>query len=145
MKLIGIVRLGRDAEIRYSPSGEPIASFSGAFDYGRKGDNDRRPTQWVDFTLWGKRAEALGDYLTKGRQVFVVAGEPHIETFDKRDGATGFKLVARVDDLQLVGGRDEGGGAAPSPAPRPRADAPYAQQATKRGTGFDDMDDDVPF
>lgn len=149
MKLIGIVRLGRDAESRYTAQGDPVCSFSGAYDHGRKDDGTgKRPTQWIELTLWGKRAETLAEYLLKGQQVYVVAGDVHVETYEKRDGGTGSKLVGRVDDLQLVGGRpQEGGGSAPASAPAPRAAAPAAapKAAPKPGTGFDDMDDDIPF
>lgn len=148
MKLIGIVRLGRDAEVRYAANGDAVAGFSGAFDYGRKGDDGRRPSQWVDFALWGKRAEALAPYLLKGKQCMVVASDVHIEHFDKRDGGQGVKLTARVDDLQLVGSRD-GEAAAPAPAPAQRQAAPApaaaSRPASRPSTAFDDMDDDLPF
>jgi single-strand DNA-binding protein len=150
MKLIGICRLGRDAETRYTPSGEAVCGFSAAFDYGRK-EGDRRPTQWVEFTLWGKRAEALSEHLLKGTQLFIVAGDVHVETYEKRDGGSGVKLVAKVEDLQFAGSRgDREGGeqrqAAPAPAPRAAAPAPRpAAKPSSGGTGFDDMDDDIPF
>lgn len=144
MKLIGLVRLGRDAEVRFAPNGDPVAGFSGAFNYGRKQEDGRRPAQWVEFTLWGKRAEALAPYLTKGSQVEVFASEVHIETYDKRDGSPGFKLVARVDDLQLVSSREDSApAAAPAAAPAPAPAARRPAQSSK--TAFDDMDDDIPF
>jgi single-strand DNA-binding protein len=68
MKLIGICRLGRDAETRYTSTGEAVCGFSAAFDYGRK-EGGRRPSQWVEFTLWGKRAEALAEQLRHVRHV----------------------------------------------------------------------------
>jgi single-strand DNA-binding protein len=147
MKLIGIVRLGRDAESRYTTKGEPACSFSGAYNYGSKGEDGKRPTQWVELTLWGKRAETLAEYLTKGRQVFVVAGDAHVETYEKRDGGTGWKFVGRVDDIQLIGDRQQEGGGAPAAAPAPRAaPAPSSNPPSKSsGTAFDDMDDDIPF
>lgn len=150
MKLIGICRLGRDAETRYTASGEAVCGFSAAFDYGRK-EEGRRPSQWVEFTLWGKRAEALAEHLLKGTQLFVVAGDVHVETYEKRDGGTGSKLVAKVEDLQFAGSRaDREGGeqrqAAPGPAPSARAAAPAPRQAAaKPSTGFDDFEDSIPF
>lgn len=145
MKLIGLVRLGRDAELRHAPSGDAVAGFSGAFNYGKKGQDGNRPSQWVEFTIWGKRAESLQPYLTKGAQVMVVASDVHIETFDKRDGGQGFKLVGRVDDLEFAGSRDAGGGQASAPAPARAPAAPRAPQRQAGGTSFDDMDDDIPF
>ncbi len=148
MKLIGICRLGRDAETRYTSTGEAVCGFSAAFDYGRK-EGGRRPSQWVEFTLWGKRAEALAEHLLKGTQLFIVAGDVHVETYEKRDGGTGTKLVAKVEDLQFAGSRaDHEGGEQrqAAPAPAPRAAAPAPRPAAKgTGTGFDDMDDDIPF
>lgn len=150
MKLIGLVRLGRDAETRYTSDGTAVCGFSGAFNYGRKGEDGNRPSQWVEFSLWGQRAESLAEYLLKGTQVFVVASDVHVETYERRDGGTGSKLVARVDDLQFAGSKSEGEQRAPAPAPAPRAAAPAqrpaaSKPAPKSGTGFDDMDSDVPF
>jgi single-strand DNA-binding protein len=145
MKLIGVVRLGRDAEVRYAPSGDPVASFSGAYNYGRKDGDGKRPTQWVELTLWGSRAEKLGGHLKKGAQLFVVASDVHIETYAKRDGSPGWKFTARVDDIEFVGARQDGEQREEVPAPR--AAAPVQRPAAKpaSGTGFDDMDDDIPF
>ena len=71
MKAFGLARIGRDAEIRHTAGGDAVASLSLAFTYGRKGEDGKRPTQWVDASLWGKRAEALAQYLTKGSLVAV--------------------------------------------------------------------------
>lgn len=153
MKLIGMVRLGRDAETRFTQTGDAVCSFSGAFNYGRKGDDGRQPSQWVEFSLWGSRAEKLAEYLLKGTQLFVVASEAHVETYEKRDGGSGVKLVARVDDLQFAGSKADGGAQAPAPAssgrapaPAPRAPAPAPRPAGgKSSTAFDDLDSDIPF
>lgn len=157
MKLIGLVRLGHDAEIRYTPAGLQICEFSGAFNYGRKADGEKyRPSQWVKFALFGDRADRLVEFLTKGRQVFVVASDPHVEEFERREGGMGWKFVARVDSIDLVGDAPAAGDdAATAPAPRQpsqasssRAPTPQQRAASPRsasGTGFDDMDDDVPF
>jgi single-strand DNA-binding protein len=140
-QLIGLARLGRDAELRYTQSGDPVAALSLAFSYGRKGEDGKRPTQWVDAAIWGKLAEAITPYLTKGAAVFVVLDDVHIETFQKRDGGEGHKLAGRVSTIELAGvpqAQD------PKPAPKPApASKPAPRQQT--GTGFDDMDDDIPF
>lgn len=131
MQIIGLARLGRDAEIRTTQSGEKVASLSLAFNFGRKDQNGVRPTQWVEGALWGKRAEALVDYLVKGQQVVVTIDDPHIEEFQKRDGGQGVKLAGTVSQLELAGGRPQQSSA---PAPRP-------QQAAKAPID----DDDMPF
>jgi single-strand DNA-binding protein len=146
MYLQGLARLGRDIEIRYLTDGTPVGSLALAFDYGRKGQDGKRPTQWIEASLWGERAEKLAEYLTKGAQVSVILSDPHIETFNKRDGGQGFKLAAKVLELQFAGGqRSEQQGAqrpAPQRAPAPR---PAQRPAPQASSGFDDMEDDVPF
>lgn len=141
MKSFGLARIGRDVEVRYTAGGDAVASISLAFTYGRKGEDGKRPTQWVDAALWGKRAEALAPYLLKGGLVAVTLEEVHIETFQGSNGP-GHKLVGKVLDIELAGGGDKPA-AAPRPAPAP-ARAP-ARAPAPTGSGFDDMDDDIPF
>lgn len=131
-----LMRIGRDAELRHTQSGDAVASLSLAYNYGRKGQDGNRPTQWVDGSLWGKQAEALVQYLTKGKLVSVTLDDVHIETFQGRNGE-GHKLAARVVALELAGGRD-----APDQAPAPQRQAPAAAPASKRSTV---EDEDIPF
>lgn len=137
MKAFGLARLGRDAEIRTTSNGEQVATLALAFSYGRKGSDGKRPTQWVDGALWGKRAEALAPYLLKGGLVSVSLEDVHVETFDGKNGP-GHKLAARVVDVELAGGGERT--AAPAPAPRPAPRPPASASS-----GFDGMDDDIPF
>ena len=140
MKSFGLARIGRDVELRRTAGGDAVISISLAFSYGRKGEDGKRPTQWVDAALWGKRAEALAPYLVKGGLVAVTLEEVHIETYTTRDGGSGSKLAARVLDIELAGG---GGLSGASQATPPRQ-APAAKPAPA-GSGFEDMDDDIPF
>lgn len=135
LQLTGLARLGRDAEVRFTSGGDPVANLSLAFAYGRKGNDGKRPTQWVDGSLWGKLAEALAPYLTKGVLLAVTIDDAHIETFRKSDGTEGYKLAGRVTGIELAGGGEQ----KPAPAPAPR------QPAKSSGGGFSDMDDDIPF
>lgn len=147
-QLIGLARLGRDAELRYTTDNTPVASLSLAFSYGRKGENDKRPTQWVDASMWGKLAESLCEYLLKGSAVFVVLDDVHIQTFQLREGGEGHKLVGKVATIELAGGGQQSRAPAPAPAPASRPasrSAPQRQAPPKTNTGFDDMDDDIPF
>lgn len=140
MKAFGLARLGRDAELRTTAQGESVVTLALAFSYGRKGSDGNRPTQWVDAALWGKRAEALAPYLTKGGLVSVSLEDVHIETFDGKHGP-GHKLAARVVDLELASPKQAS--AAPAPAaPRP---APRPAPAPAGGHGFEEMDSDIPF
>lgn len=137
MKSQGLARLGRDAEIRYTQGGTAVANLALAFNYGRKDDSGQQPTQWVQATLWGKRAESLVPYLTKGTAIVAYMSETHIEEFQKRDGTTGISLSARIDDLELVPGQRKNG--QQQPAQRP-------QQQPQGDPGFDDdLDDRIPF
>lgn len=143
-KMIGMMRLGRDAELRYMPNNEPVTNLSLAYAHGKAGQDGKRPTQWIDATLWGKRAEALTQYLTKGGLHCFTLDELHIQTFQKQDGSTGTKLVARVLDVELGARQEPATAPAPRPAPPPRQAPAPAQRGTS-GSGFDDMDDDIPF
>jgi single-strand DNA-binding protein len=79
MILTALARLGRDAEVRHTPKGEAVANLALAINYGRKGSDGNRPTQWVEASLWGARAESLAPHLMKGKLLYVVIEEPHIE------------------------------------------------------------------
>lgn len=134
-QLIGLARLGRDAEVRYTPSGDAVANLSLAMDY-RAGKE--KATQWVDGALWGKMAESLSEYLVKGKLVCVTLDDVHIEEFKTRDGTPGHKLTGRVSKIELAGGGEQRGEARQE-RPAPRREPPVKQ------TAFDDMDDDIPF
>lgn len=134
--ITGSFRIGRDAELRRTAQGEPVANLALAFNWGQRAQDGNRPSQWVEASLWGKRAEALAQYLTKGSSVYAVLGEPHIEHYEGRNGA-GVKLVARVIDIELVGSKPQG----EQRQPQQRQPAPQPQRA-----GIpDDLDDDIPF
>lgn len=139
--LTGLFTLGRDAETRVTGSGTTVVQLAVAYNYGRKGDDGKKPSQWVRASMFGKQAEALVPYLTKGKQVSLVIRDLHIATFQKQDGSTGTSLegVADFDDFARVPKQE---GAAPAPAPRP---APPPPPAAAQGSGFDEFDSDVPF
>lgn len=105
MKLIGLATLGRDAEIRVTPAGDPVANLALAFNYGKKDGNGERPTTWIDASLWGDRAEKLAEWLTKGRQFYVEVDDVHIETYEGRNGP-GAKIVGRVAQIEFTRGGD---------------------------------------
>lgn len=142
MILTALARLGRDPELRYLASGDPVMNLALAINYGKKVDG-KRPTQWIDAALFGKRAESLAPYLSKGLLVFVVIDEPHIETYQGKNGP-GAKLVGRVSSLEFAGGNERGeSGESGNPA-REHAKAKqegYAPQPS----GFADVDEDLPF
>jgi len=134
-QLIGLATIGRDAEVRHTAQGDPVVSLSLAFTYGKKGTDGKRPTQWVDGSLWGQRAEALQPYLLKGTRVYVVVDEAHEESYQTRDGRTGSKIVGRVSVIEFAS-KPAQQQAAPQAAPEP-AQRPAAEPM--------DMDDPIPF
>ena len=148
MILTALARLGKDATLRQTASGEPVASLALAINYGRKGDDGNRPTQWLDASLWGKRAEALAQHLTKGKLLYVVIEEPHIETFQGANGQ-GHKLVGRISSIEFAGGNERQQSERQQSEPQQRSQPAQRQQQKPQdrdsGGGFGAFDDDIPF
>lgn len=140
----GLGTVGRDGELRTTPNGTPVINVALAFNYGQKGQDGRKPTQWVDASLWGKQAEALAPYITKGRQFFVSIKDLHIETYQANSGP-GAKLVGVIADIEFA--RDGSGGQNSNQAPQQQqrsAPAPQRQQQSRQqDNSFDD--DQIPF
>ena len=106
-KLIISGRLTRDAEVRFIPSGTPVMSFSVA---NNTGFGDNQKTHYFECSLFGKRAESgLKDYMVKGQQV-VVEGEISLNQYEKKDGTGGASLRVFVNNVELMGGSQQGGG-----------------------------------
>lgn len=152
-KTYGLMRLGRDAEVRYTPAGDAVCNLSLVYNYGQKGEDGNRPSQWINATIWGKRAESLAPFMAKGSQHLFTLRDIHLETYtDKYDYDTP-KLVATFDDVELGSTHKEGGGdhqekSGEAPKRRPAGDKPPAKEpapAKKKAPSFDDMDDDIPF
>ena len=142
-QITGVFRIGKDAELRDTASG-PVINLALASNYGKKGSDGSRPTQWVEASLWGKRAESLEQYLTKGQQIYATINDPHIETYPKRDGGEGVKLVGMIGEIELVGGKPSGDRES-RPAREERPARREQKPAAQPKGGFDDMDDDIPF
>ena len=143
MKAFGMATLGADMAVKYLPNGDPIGEASLAFRLGRKDKNSGEYiTQWIKATLYGKRAESLAPYLTKGSKHAFVLRDLRIDEWTDKEGGTRSSMLADIDDVEL-GGQKQGAAPVPHPAgQRPSSHAP--QQGG--GSGFDDMDDqDVPF
>lgn len=144
MILTGLAHLGRDAELRYLPDGTAVANLALAFNHGKKQADGNRPTQWVDGSLWGERAVKLVEYLKKGTAFSVVLEDPHIETYQK-DGRDVPKMVARVTTLEFAGSPAQSGQQAQPRQAAPAQQRQPAQQQRPATSGFDEMDDDIPF
>lgn len=115
--------LGKDAEIRYLPNGDAVCNFSVADSMGKD-----KGTIWWNCQLFGKRAESLSQYLTKGQAV-TVSGNVTEREWNDKEGNKRKTMDVRVQDVALQGGRKEQ--EAPKPAPKP--------------VPIDDSDDGIPF
>lgn len=136
-QLIDCARIANDPIIRNTQDGTPVIGLSLPCEYGRKGQDGKKPTQWVDASLWGKQAEALAPYLVKGQFVAFTLDDVHIEEYQS-GGTTRSKLVGRVSHIKLVGGKPEGQQSAPKPQTS-------GQSARNAPDASDPWDQDIPF
>jgi single-strand DNA-binding protein len=108
-KIIVIDNLGRDPELRYTPTGQVVASFSVATNYRYRAANgeQREEAEWFNCQAFGKLAETCNQYLTKGQQVYV-EGRLTSLTYQTRDGQTRFSNDITVREIQFLSGRGAG-------------------------------------
>ena len=104
-KIILVGNLGRDPELRYTPQGTPVCSFTVATNEKRKDKSGETQdlTTWFRVTLWGRQAETASQYLTKGRPVYV-EGRLRLEEWNDRDGKPRYTLEVHATDMQFIGG-----------------------------------------
>lgn len=164
-KVILVGNCGRDPEIRYLPSGQAVANVSVATSSRRKDRNSGETvedTQWHRVTFYDRLAEIAGEYVKKGRPIYV-EGRLKYGKYTDQSGVERNTVDIIATELQLLGGREgmgggeDGGGAgggsyAPRSGGAPRAAAPASRPApapapapARQSSGFDDMDDDIPF
>ncbi len=168
-KVIVLGNLGRDPEVRYTPNGNAVCNLRIATTRNWKSKDSgekMEETEWHSVVLYDRQAEIAGEYLKKGRPVYI-EGRLKTRKWTDKEGVEKYTTEIVADSMQLLGGRegggggggaeDEGGGgggysergAAPpqqrsAPAARPAPQA-AAKPAPKSSTGFDNMDDDIPF
>jgi single-strand DNA-binding protein len=151
-KVILIGNLGRDPEVRYLPSGDAVANLSVATTevWKDKAGEKQEQTEWHRVAFFGRQAEICGEYLRKGSSIYV-EGRLQTRKWTDKDGNERYTTEIRGDRMQLLGGRGAGGGSAemrePPAESAPAESAPRKAPATagKKATGFDDLDDDIPF
>ena len=119
--------IGSDAELKYTGSGTAIASFNAAM---KSGFGDKAVTTWVRCSLFGKQAESLTPYLTKGAQVGIV-GELSNRKWTDNEGQERYSLEVRVTDVTLLGSKQSA--------------SPAEQKPAKRVSHGDELDSDIPF
>src|SRR6516162_2341698 len=124
-KVILVGNLGRDAELRYTPGGAPVATLSLATTEvwnDKTSGQKQEKTEWHRVVLWGKSAEALSEYLTKGKQIYV-EGRLQTRKWQDKDGNDKYSTEIRADRITLLGGGG-GGGMAGAGRQAQRASAP---------------------
>ena len=158
-KVILVGNCGRDPEVRYLPSGQAVANVSVATSSRRKDKNSGETiedTQWHRVTFYDRLAEIAGEYVKKGRPIYVEGRLKYGTYTDKTTGVEKNTVDIIATELQLLGGREgmgnpssgeDGGYSRPAarPAAAPTAAAPAQRAAAPSKGGFDDMDDDIPF
>jgi single-strand DNA-binding protein len=148
-KVILVGNLGRDAELRYTPGGAPVATLNLATTEvwnDKTSGQKQEKTEWHRIVLWGKSAESLSEYLTKGKQIFV-EGRLQTRKWQDKDGNDKYTTEIRADRITLLGGggggRSEGAGGAARPQ---RSSAPSGGDHEPMGEPITDLtDDDIPF
>ncbi|MEO6408590.1 MAG: single-stranded DNA-binding protein [Burkholderiaceae bacterium] len=168
-KVIVVGNLGRDPEVRYNPNGGAWCTVSIATTRSWKNKDSgekMEETEWHRVVFNDRLAEIAGEYLKKGRSVYV-EGRLKTRKWTDKDGVEKFTTEIIANDMQMLGSREGMGGggagqgdddggppsgygersgsAARAPAGRPAAAAPQRPAASKPTTGFDTMDDDIPF
>ena len=165
-KVILVGNLGRDPEVRFMPNGEAVCNFSIATteNWKDKSGVKQEKTEWHNIVMYRKLAEIAGEYLKKGRPVYV---EGRLQTRKwEKDGVTRYSTEIVADSMQMLGGKDSGGSNANydggmdqnggnddfnQSAPKPSNSQTAAkqtnnQQSTNKSSGnFDDFEDDIPF
>src|SRR4051812_49563940 len=109
-KVILVGNLGRDAELRYTPGGAPVATLNMATTevWNDKGGQKQEKTEWHRVVLWGKSAESLSEYLVKGKQIYI-EGRLQTRQWDDKDGNKRYTTEIRGDKIVLLGGGSGGG------------------------------------
>ncbi len=159
-KVILVGNLGRDPEVRYMPNGEAVCNFSIATtdSWKDKSGAKQERTEWHNIVMYRKLAEIAGEYLKKGRPVYV-EGRLQTRKWQTKEGQDRYTTEIIADQMQMLGGRDGGGSNASydggmdqssdhdynqAPSQGQARQAPAAKPATS-GSGFDDFEDDIPF
>ena len=130
-KVILIGNLGIDPELRYTPDGTPVCNFRMATTYG--GGQREEQTEWHTVVAWQRLAEICGEYLSKGRQVYV-EGRIRTRSWEDQNGVTQYRTEIVASDVQMMGSREAAGMEEPRGRPAPREQKPATQD-----------DDDLPF
>ena len=156
-KVILIGNLGKDPEVRYAPSGSAICNITIATSRVSKDKTSgerQEQTEWHRVVMFDRLAEIAGEYLKKGKSVYI-EGRLQTRKWTDKDGVERYSTEIVANEMTMLGSREGGAGggddvgesrnSAPRSAPAQRSAAAAPKPAAKSSTGFDDMDDDIPF
>ncbi len=149
-KVLLMGNLTRDPEVRYTPKGTAVAELGIAVNRVYSGENGekREEVTFVDVTVWGRTAENVGEYLKKGRPVFI-EGRLQLDSWeDKTSGQKRNKLKVVADNVQFLGSPRGAGGGGPEEgeeAPRSRPSGGGSSSAPPKGTPAEPGEDEIPF
>ena len=149
-KVILVGNLGRDVELRYTPGGAAVATLSLATAevWNDKSGQRQERTEWHRVILWGKQAEALQEYLKKGKQIYV-EGRLQTRQWDDKDGNKRYTTEVKADRLTLLGvgsGRSNAGERRSSNQPESAEDGGAQPESAEDGVAVNPItDDDIPF
>lgn len=150
-KVILVGNLGRDPEVRYSPDGAAICNVSIATSsqWKDKATGEKREeTEWHRVVMYNRLAEIAGEYLKKGRSVYIEGRLKTRKWQDKDTGADRYSTDIVADQMQMLGGNDGGSGTGSASGQQQQRSAPAAQQQRPQRPAASpaaDMDDDIPF
>lgn len=145
-KAILIGNLGKDPEIRYLPNGDQVCNITLATSekYKDKATGEAKEnTEWHRVVFFGKLAEVCGQYLQKGKKIYV-EGRIRTNKWQDKDGSDRYTTEIIGNEMKMLGGKDDGGGRE-TPAPSQPAKQTASSPAPRKHATFDDMDDDIPF
>nr|MBR9809784.1 single-stranded DNA-binding protein [bacterium] len=148
-KVMLLGNITRDLEVRYTPKGTAVCDLGMAVNRIRTGDNGERIEEvtYVDVTLWGRQAELAGQYLSKGRSVFIEGRLQLDQWDDKQTGQKRSRLRVVGENMQFIGG--QGGSGAPRQQAAPSDQQQSPPQSDQGGAAaaesFDNDEDDIPF
>ena len=145
-KVMLIGNLGKDPELRYTASGTAVASFSLATSErfkGKSGDWEEK-TEWHNVTLWARLAEIAGEYLSKGKTVYI-EGRLQTRKWQDRDGKDRYTTEIVGEKMQMLSGKGEGGGGGRQGGGRPASQEEYGGGAPSYEEPVFNPDDDIPF
>jgi single-strand DNA-binding protein len=140
-KITIVGNLGRDPELRYTPQGTPVCTFTMATNDRRKDKNGEMQDQttWFRITLWNRQAETASQYLHKGKSVYI-EGRLRVDEYTDRDGKSRYTLEVTATDMQFIGSRQDDQG-------HERAASSSASASASSGPSepAELTDEDIPF